>query len=101
MSSLDFLIAKSGGKSFTLIMLQVRWDDVEVNRHGRVSPWEIEPTGSFPSPSSMMASGLKRSRIGLPLTKPDFPIPSMSIHQEQSFSAHIDSSFVFLIYPLI
>ncbi|KMT04585.1 hypothetical protein BVRB_8g182410 [Beta vulgaris subsp. vulgaris] len=56
--------------------LMVRWDDVEVNRHGRVSPWEIEPTGSFPSPSSMMASGLKRSRIGLPLTKPDFPVPS-------------------------
>ncbi|XP_021765997.1 auxin response factor 3-like [Chenopodium quinoa] len=56
--------------------LMVRWDDVEVNRHGRVSPWEIEPTGSFPSPSSLMASGLKRSRIGLPLTKPEFPIPS-------------------------
>lgn len=56
--------------------LMVRWDDVEVNRHGRVSPWEIEPTGSFPSPSSIMASGLKRSRIGLPLTKPEFPIPS-------------------------
>lgn len=55
--------------------LMVRWDDVEVNRHGRVSPWEIEPTGSFPSPSNVMASGLKRNRIGLPLTKPDFPIP--------------------------
>ncbi|XP_074272279.1 auxin response factor 3 isoform X2 [Silene latifolia] len=55
--------------------LMVRWDDVEVNRHGRVSPWEIEPTGSFPSPSHLMTSGLKRSRIGLPVTKPDFPIP--------------------------
>lgn len=55
--------------------LMVRWDDVEVNRHGRVSPWEIEPTGSFPSPCNVMASGLKRNRIGLPLTKPDFPIP--------------------------
>ncbi|CAO2842897.1 unnamed protein product [Amaranthus hypochondriacus] len=56
--------------------LMVRWDDVEVNRHGRVSPWEIEATGSFPSPSSMMSSGLKRSRIGMPLSKPEFSIPS-------------------------
>lgn len=55
--------------------LMVRWDDMEMNRHGRVSPWEIEPTGSFLSPSNIMASGLKRNRIGLPLTKPDFPIP--------------------------
>ncbi|KAK9714636.1 hypothetical protein RND81_06G108400 [Saponaria officinalis] len=53
--------------------LMVRWDDVEVNRHGRVSPWEIEPTGSFPSPTQIMSSGLKRNRIGLPLSKPDFP----------------------------
>ncbi|KAL9234032.1 hypothetical protein vseg_008953 [Gypsophila vaccaria] len=53
--------------------LMVRWDDVEVNRHGRVSPWEIEPTGSFPSPSQIMSSGLKRNRVGLPLSKPDFP----------------------------
>ncbi|GAB4827012.1 Arf GTPase arf3 [Ancistrocladus abbreviatus] len=53
--------------------LLVRWDDMEANRHCRVSPWDVEPCGSIPGSSNLMASGLKRSRIGLPL-KPDFPI---------------------------
>ncbi|KAL9250096.1 Auxin response factor 3-like protein [Drosera capensis] len=55
--------------------LMVRWDDLEVNRNMRVSPWEIDHGGSVPSPGSMMVSGLKRNRIGFPLSKPDFSIP--------------------------
>ncbi|GAB2298631.1 Arf GTPase arf3 [Dionaea muscipula] len=55
--------------------LTVRWDEIEVNRHIRVSPWEIEPCGSLPGSGNIMASGLKRNRAGLPLPKPDFPIP--------------------------
>lgn len=55
--------------------LQVRWDDVEA-RHNRVSPWEIEPSGSLSSSSSLMAPGPKRTRIGLPSAKPDVPVPS-------------------------
>ncbi|GAB4831322.1 Arf GTPase arf3 [Ancistrocladus abbreviatus] len=54
--------------------LLVRWDDIETNRHSRVSPWEVEPCGSMPGSTNIMASGLKRNRIGLPL-KPDFPVP--------------------------
>ena len=55
--------------------LQVRWDDVEA-RHNRVSPWEIEASGSLSSSSSLMAPGPKRTRIGLPSAKPDMPVAS-------------------------
>ncbi|GAB2259521.1 hypothetical protein Droror1_Dr00010376 [Drosera rotundifolia] len=55
--------------------LMVRWDDLEVNRNIRVSPWQIDHGGSVPGPGSMMVSGLKRNRIGFPLSKQDFSIP--------------------------
>ncbi|KAL5772336.1 hypothetical protein ACOSQ2_012260 [Xanthoceras sorbifolium] len=55
--------------------LLVRWDDVEANRHSRVSPWEIEPSGSVSSSNSLITPGLKRTRIGLPPGKPEFPVP--------------------------
>ncbi|GMY37434.1 auxin response factor 3 [Fagus crenata] len=55
--------------------LLVRWDDIEA-RHNRVSPWEIEPSGSLSSSSSLMAPGSKRTRIGLPSAKPEFPVPN-------------------------
>ncbi|KAG6778795.1 hypothetical protein POTOM_015142 [Populus tomentosa] len=59
--------------------LLVRWDDMEANRHSRVSPWEVEPSGSgsgsISSPNTFMAPGLKRSRSGLPSLKAEFPIP--------------------------
>ncbi|KAJ6767039.1 AUXIN RESPONSE FACTOR [Salix purpurea] len=58
---------------------QVRWDDMEANRHSRVSPWEVEPSGPGPGPVSssntFMAPGLKRSGSGLPSLKAEFPIP--------------------------
>ncbi|XP_023544087.1 auxin response factor 3-like isoform X1 [Cucurbita pepo subsp. pepo] len=55
--------------------LMVRWDDGEINRHGRVSPWEIEPSGSVSMSSNLVPPGLKRSRIGLSSTKLEFPVP--------------------------
>ncbi|KDO77722.1 hypothetical protein CISIN_1g004106mg [Citrus sinensis] len=55
--------------------LLVRWDDVESNRHTRVSPWEIEPSGSVCGSNNLITSGLKRTRIGLPSGKPEFPVP--------------------------
>ena len=58
---------------------QVRWDDVESNRHTRVSPWEIEPSGSVCGSNNLITSGLKRTRIGLPSGKPEFPVPGMSM----------------------
>ncbi|XP_057949379.1 auxin response factor 3 isoform X2 [Malania oleifera] len=54
--------------------LLVRWDDIEANRHNRVSPWEIEPCGSVCGSNGFMVPGSKRFRDGLPSTKPDFPI---------------------------
>ncbi|CAI9764693.1 unnamed protein product [Fraxinus pennsylvanica] len=54
--------------------LEVRWDDMEGNRHTRVSPWEIEPSGSAYGPSSFLVPGTKRTRGSLPTTKPHFPI---------------------------
>ncbi|KAG8385501.1 hypothetical protein BUALT_Bualt03G0051900 [Buddleja alternifolia] len=54
--------------------LLVRWDDMEVNRFNRVSPWEIEPSGSMSGPNSFMLPGTKRSRVNFAGTKPDFPV---------------------------
>ncbi|XP_004293901.1 PREDICTED: auxin response factor 3 [Fragaria vesca subsp. vesca] len=54
----------------------VRWDDIDTSKqHGRVSPWEIEPSGSISNSSGLMASGLKRSRMGLSAEKQEFPVP--------------------------
>ncbi|KAE8674262.1 Auxin response factor 3 [Hibiscus syriacus] len=44
----------------------VRWDNVDANKHGRVSIWEIEPFGSIPSSNSLLSSSSKRNRVGLP-----------------------------------
>ncbi|XP_010540471.1 PREDICTED: auxin response factor 3-like [Tarenaya hassleriana] len=56
--------------------LLVKWDDTEANGHQRrVSPWEIEPSGSISSSGSFLTIGPKRSRIGLPPLKPDIPFP--------------------------
>ncbi|CAN1283817.1 Auxin response factor 3 [Linum perenne] len=49
--------------------LMVRWDDMEVTRNSRVSPWEIEASGSVSS--SFLGSGLKRTRSALP----EYPVP--------------------------
>ncbi|CAN1327261.1 Auxin response factor 3 [Linum perenne] len=48
--------------------LMVRWDDdMEVSRHSRVSPWEIEASGSLSSSChSFLGSGLKRTRSAFP-----------------------------------
>ncbi|XP_015956412.1 auxin response factor 3 isoform X1 [Arachis duranensis] len=56
--------------------LLVRWDDLETTRHNRVSPWEIEPSGSASTASSLMTAGLKRSKIGLPSVQLEFPVPN-------------------------
>ncbi|XP_068665442.1 auxin response factor 3-like isoform X2 [Aristolochia californica] len=57
--------------------LVVRWDDdVETRRQNRVSPWEIEPSGSFPGSSNSTAPGLKRSKLSLPSATAEFPLPN-------------------------
>ncbi|OIV91717.1 hypothetical protein TanjilG_26570 [Lupinus angustifolius] len=56
--------------------LLVRWDDMETARHNRVSPWEIEPSGSASTTNNLMAASLKRSRIGLSSEKLEFPVPN-------------------------
>ncbi|KAF5742311.1 putative Auxin response factor [Tripterygium wilfordii] len=55
--------------------LLVRWDDGEANTLNRVSPWEIKPSGSVSSSSSLMVPGLKRTRTVLPSAKPEFVAP--------------------------
>ncbi|KAG4381125.1 hypothetical protein AAZX31_15G076000 [Glycine max] len=56
--------------------LLVRWDDIEAARHNRVSPWEIEPSGSASNSSNLMAAGLKRNRIEMTSAKLEFPNPN-------------------------
>ncbi|XWS15789.1 hypothetical protein CRYUN_Cryun34aG0032000 [Craigia yunnanensis] len=55
--------------------LLVRWDDIDANRHSRVSPWEIEPSDFISSSNSLLAPGSKRNRVGLPPGKPEFMVP--------------------------
>ncbi|KZV52806.1 auxin response factor 3 [Dorcoceras hygrometricum] len=55
--------------------LVVKWDDSEGNNHNRVSPWEVEPSGSVSGPNGYVLPGTKRSRISFPETKRDFPVP--------------------------
>ncbi|KAL3522384.1 hypothetical protein ACH5RR_015218 [Cinchona calisaya] len=54
--------------------LLVRWDDLEVTRHDRVSPWEIEPSGALSGPSSLVTLGTKRTRTSLLLGIPEYPV---------------------------
>ncbi|KAL2321112.1 hypothetical protein Fmac_030081 [Flemingia macrophylla] len=56
--------------------LMVRWDDLEADMHNRVSPWEIEPSGSTSTANNLMPAGLKRTKIGLPSAKLEFPVPN-------------------------
>ncbi|TYG68721.1 hypothetical protein ES288_D05G176000v1 [Gossypium darwinii] len=57
--------------------LLVRWDDIDANRHNRVSPWEIEPSSSISSSNSSLSPGSKRNRVGLPSGKPEFMVPGI------------------------
>ncbi|KAL0906146.1 hypothetical protein M5K25_024614 [Dendrobium thyrsiflorum] len=69
--------------------LVVRWDedDVDNSLHNRVSPWELEPTGSVSCPSSLLVSGSKRTRISIPSLSTDYPHPSGSGYQSLRESA--------------
>ena len=71
--------------SFSDLSLQVRWDDIEANRHNRVSSWEIELSGSLSGSGSLTVPGSKRSRIGLPGTRQDFSVPSRFISSKTIF----------------
>ncbi|XP_039052976.1 auxin response factor 3-like isoform X1 [Hibiscus syriacus] len=55
--------------------LLVRWDDTDTKRHNRVSPWEIEPSGSLSTPKNLFSLGSKRNRVGLSSGKPEFVVP--------------------------
>ena len=66
--------------------VQVRWDDMEPTRHNRISPWEIEPSGSASTSNDLVATGLKRTRIGLPSAQLEYPIPSKSFKVFYLFS---------------
>ncbi|PIA35078.1 hypothetical protein AQUCO_03600025v1 [Aquilegia coerulea] len=54
--------------------LVVRWDeDIVRNRQNRVSPWDIEHSGSVLASNHYLASGSKRTRTDLPSPNPSFP----------------------------
>ncbi|PKA59100.1 Auxin response factor 2 [Apostasia shenzhenica] len=61
--------------------LVVRWDEddgVDCTRQNRVSPWEIEATGAVSSPNSLLLSGSKRARLGVPSSNADYSHPNGS-----------------------
>ncbi|CAH1448514.1 unnamed protein product [Lactuca virosa] len=49
--------------------LTVRWDNVEVPRQNRVSPWEIERLGPVSEIGSFVSPISKRTRTGFPVLK--------------------------------
>ncbi|KAG4980707.1 hypothetical protein JHK82_033957 [Glycine max] len=57
----------------------VRWDDIEAARRNRVSPLEIEPSGSASNSINLMSAGLKWTRIGMTSVKLEFPTPGKSL----------------------
>ncbi|XP_020575216.1 auxin response factor 3-like isoform X2 [Phalaenopsis equestris] len=76
--------------------LEVRWDDVNVvnkNRHNRVSPWEIERSGSFSSPNSLLTSGSKRSRVIPPSINADYPLTRENGYQNLGKSVSLRKVF--------
>lgn len=81
-------------KNSLWLFLQVRWDDVESNRHTRVSPWEIEPSGPLSGSNNLITSGLKRTRIGLPSGKPEFPVPGWSFFVNEKIFRCFQLSFL-------
>ncbi|ONK79124.1 uncharacterized protein A4U43_C01F3180 [Asparagus officinalis] len=60
--------------------LLVRWDDDDVDRsrQSRLSPWEIEPTGTVSGSTGLSASGSKRTKFCLPPANPDNPVSNGS-----------------------
>ncbi|XP_051225353.1 auxin response factor 2 [Lolium perenne] len=67
--------------------LAVRWDDdVECSRPNRVSPWEIELTGSV-SGSHLSTPHSKRLKPCLPQVNPDVLLPSGSVSSDFAGSA--------------
>nr|CAD1823774.1 unnamed protein product [Ananas comosus var. bracteatus] len=59
--------------------LLVRWDeDVDISRQNRVSPWEIEPTGSISGSHGLSTSSSKRAKMSLPTVNSEFPVPNGS-----------------------
>ncbi|WOL17041.1 auxin response factor 15-like isoform X1 [Canna indica] len=57
--------------------LLVNWDDDGgSNGQNRISPWEIEPTGSILSSGSLITTSCKRAKISFPSVNMDYPIPN-------------------------
>ncbi|XP_042446022.1 auxin response factor 2-like isoform X2 [Zingiber officinale] len=55
--------------------LSVNWDDdVDTKRQNRISPWEIESTGSIIGSSTLSATGCKKAKLCLPPVNMDYPI---------------------------
>jgi len=70
--------------------LLVRWDDIVANGHQqRVSPWEIEPSGSISNSGSFVTTGPKRSRIGFSSGKPDIPVSGTHLLSQRHCTTHI------------
>ncbi|KAL5730554.1 hypothetical protein ACHQM5_003360 [Ranunculus cassubicifolius] len=59
--------------------LVVRWDDDLLRtRKNRVSPWEVEPSGSVLASNHFLGSGSKRNRTDLPSANSSFPVSSQT-----------------------
>lgn len=59
--------------------LVVRWDDDLVrNQKNRVSPWEVEPSGSVLASNNFLGPGSKRIRTDMPSANPCFPAANQS-----------------------
>ena len=67
-------------------MWQVRWDgEVDMAGANRVSPWDIEPTGSALVSDVPPPTAPKKSKISHPPDHLDHPIPSKFTVELESY----------------
>ncbi|RZR77764.1 hypothetical protein BHM03_00002936 [Ensete ventricosum] len=80
----------------------VRWDDeVDITSDSRVSPWDIEPTGSVSLSYVPPTTGPKRSKNFHPSDRLDHPIPSKFLVVYRDFiSLSRNSSFSHIVISL-
>nr|CAD1823818.1 unnamed protein product [Ananas comosus var. bracteatus] len=96
------------GSKWRCLLVHVRWDeDVDISRQNRVSPWEIEPTGSISGSHGLSPSSSKRAKMSLPTVNSEFPVPNGSGStdlgnlQDSTRSCKVKKFWVFVLFAMM
>ncbi|XP_071714821.1 auxin response factor 3-like [Rutidosis leptorrhynchoides] len=77
--------------------LMVRWDDGEITRPNRVSPWEIERCGLVSDTGTFGSPLLKRTRTGLPVSK-DWSTGASNLGESMRFHKVLQGQEIYGFY---